>query len=131
MVAGFVVAPKTINAPLPVIIYNRGGTADFGLVNTGQIMLTLATLASWGYVVIGTQYTGNKLSDGKDEWGGMDLDAVQQLSVIIDSLDCADSTKIYMLGGSRGAMMSYMLLRRASWIKAFVQSLGLVMRKNF
>ncbi len=42
---------------------------------------------------------------------------MEQLKQIIDGPDFADSTRIYMLGGSRGAMMSYMLLRKVDWIK--------------
>lgn len=131
LVTGFLVAPKNIEASLPVIIYNRGGTADFGLINTAQMMTELATLASWGYIVIGSQYTGNSLSDGKDEWGGPDLNAVEQLKEIIDALDSADSSKVYMLGGSRGAMMSYMLLRKVGWIKAVASIAGVSDVKDF
>ncbi len=119
-VSGFLVAPKDITAKTPVIIYNRGGTKDLGLVKRGQIFFRPAQLASWGYIVIGSQYTGNSSSEGKDERGGEDLDSVIELKRLINGLKDADSKRIGMYGMSRGGMMTYMALARVVWIKAAI-----------
>lgn len=55
--------------PLPCVIYNRGGTADFGLIKKGFLFTELADIARKGYAVIGSQYPGNSLSEGRDERG--------------------------------------------------------------
>lgn len=119
-VSGFLVAPKYISSKTPVVIYNRGGTKDLGLVKRGQLFFKPALLASWGYIVIGSQYTGNSSSEGKDERGGEDLDSVIELKRLIDGLTDADSKRIGMYGISRGGMMTYMALAKVDWIKAAI-----------
>jgi len=118
-VAGFLIAPKKRASKLPIIIYNRGGTEDFGLVTNGMLFTELAALAECGYIVLGTQYPGNQLSEGIDERGGeSDVSSVLRLYDLINNLDIADNNKIGMYGISRGGMMTYLCLSRVTWIKA-------------
>src|SRR6266496_2852064 len=123
--AGYVVVPKAIsNTALPVIIYNRGGSKDFSLIRHGHLFSQIAVLARWGYIVIGSQYTGNSTSEGKDEWGGMDLQAVFDLYSIIQKISIADERRIGMFGVSRGGTMTYLALTKVKWIKAAVTIAG-------
>ena len=118
-VAGFLAAPKKINGKLPVIIFNRGGTADFGLMQKGPMFSWLGRMAQWGYIVIGTQYPGNAVSEGFDERGGKsDLQSILQLHNLLLSLPAADATKIGMYGISRGGMMTYLCMQQVPWITA-------------
>jgi dipeptidyl aminopeptidase/acylaminoacyl peptidase len=109
---------------LPVIIYNRGGSKEYGMIEETQLFLRLAEIASWGYVVLASQYSGNDGSDGKDEYGGMDVDDIINLKPIIDQYDKTDSDNIGMFGGSRGGMMSFLTLKNVDWIKAIVTKSG-------
>lgn len=120
LVAGFLICPRIINNKLPCIIYNRGGNRDFGLVKNGRLFLSVGELAKWGYLVVGSQYPGNLLSQGKDEWGGADLESVLDLYSLLKKLSVADQSKIGMFGSSRGGMMTYLSLTRVKWLKAAV-----------
>lgn len=125
-VSGFIAIPKTQSKPLPVVIFNRGGTGDYGLIPRGRLFTRIADIATWGYVVIGTQYPGNSLSEGLDERGGVsDLESILRLKSLINTLDVTDEEKIGMFGESRGGMMTYLSLKKVDWIKAAVTVGGL------
>lgn len=126
-VAGFLIAPKTrSNQRMPMIIFNRGGTGDYDLVPDHRLFTSLATMARWGYVVVGSQYPGNSLSEGRDERGGKsDLDSVLSLYDLAQSVNCIDEHRIGMYGFSRGGMMTYLCMKSVDWIKAAVVVGGL------
>jgi len=122
-VVGFIVKPLQ-GTKLPCIIYNRGGSKEFSKIDKRILFYLIAELASWGYIVIASQYSGNDGSEGKDEMGGQDLDDVINLKTILDEMKEADSSKIGMFGASRGGGMTYMALAKVSWIKAAVIRAG-------
>lgn len=118
-IAGFLVAPKKYTQKLPIIIFNRGGTSNFGLVTKGLLFTRIAKLADQGYIVVGSQYPGNKLSNGFDERGGdSDIESVLKLHDLLTRLSMADLNNIGMYGESRGGMMTYLCMTKVSWIKA-------------
>jgi dipeptidyl aminopeptidase/acylaminoacyl peptidase len=126
-VAGYLVAPRHRTGRLPVLIYNRGGTGDYGLVPVGQLFTRFADLALMGYLVVGSQYPGNALSEGHDERGGAsDVNSVLRLHSLITRLSAADAGRIGMLGDSRGGMMTYLCMAQADWLKAALTIGGLV-----
>ena len=122
-IAGFAVAPDGAG-PFPVVIFNRGGTADFGQVSIGLLAELPALLADHGFFVIGSQYRGGTEAsaeiEGIDEWGGGDVDDVLALLDIIDSLAVADGEQIGMFGASRGAVNMFMAARRSDRFHALV-----------
>jgi dipeptidyl aminopeptidase/acylaminoacyl peptidase len=122
-VKGFLVEPK-IGEKIPCIIYNRGGSKDFGKIDDATVFFRMAEIASWGYVVIASQYSGNDGSEGKDECGGMDLRDVTNFKPILDMYAKADSNRIGLFGGSRGGMQTYMVLKEVDWVKAAVIKSG-------
>jgi dipeptidyl aminopeptidase/acylaminoacyl peptidase len=122
-IKGFIVEPKE-GTNLPVIIYNRGGSKEYGMIEETQLFLRLAEIASWGYVVFASQYSGNDGSEGKDECGGMDVNDIVSFKPIIDQYHRTDSDNIGMFGGSRGGMMSFLTLKKVDWIKAIVIKSG-------
>lgn len=123
IVKGYLVEPKEGN-DLPCIIYNRGGSKDFGKIEERQLFFLIAKIASWGYTVITSQYSGVDGGEGKDECGGMDVDDMLNLKNILDQYDRVDSTKIGMFGASRGGMMTYIALKQVDWLKAAVIRAG-------
>ncbi len=116
-IKGYIVKPKA-KGIYPCIIYNRGGSKEFGEITGKKLIGVIRTIASWGYVVIASQYSGNGGSEGKDELSGMDLDDIVNLKPVIDSLDYIDSTRIGMTGASRGGLMSLNILRKSiDWVR--------------
>lgn len=124
-VNGFIVEPRTIKGRLPCIIWNRGGSMDFGALEDWQVIAWLGMVAEWGYIVIASQYSGNKGSEGVDQCGGDDVNDVLVLRDVLRRHAHADLRRIGMLGGSRGGMMTYLCLSRVRWIKAAVTIAGL------
>jgi dipeptidyl aminopeptidase/acylaminoacyl peptidase len=118
-IPGFVVRPKDASGDLPCIIFNRGGNNDFGAINTAMIADWWVRLVDMGHVVIGSQYRGTE-TEGKDEFGGADLQDVLALKDVLEEIDGADAARIGMFGFSRGGMMTYLAMREVDWIDAAV-----------
>jgi dipeptidyl aminopeptidase/acylaminoacyl peptidase len=111
-VGGFLVIPKKRQGNLPAIVFNRGGTGDFGRISEWALYTRIAAMAQWGYAIIGSQYPGNSYSDGKDERGGKsDIASVLRLHELIKHLSDVDETHIGMYGESRGGMMTYLCMK--------------------
>ncbi len=51
VIAGFVIEPKIKSHKLPCIIWNRGGSRDFGAIRAGDCYTQIADLALQGYIV--------------------------------------------------------------------------------
>lgn len=117
-VVGHIIRPKK-KGQYPVIIYCRGGNRELGKVSK-ESLIFLADLASQGYVIVSSQYRGNDGSEGREEFGGKDVNDVLNLVPLIKSLSFAKSNKIAMLGTSRGGMMSYIAIKKGINIKTAV-----------
>lgn len=118
-IKGFIVRPKK-KGKYPVIIYNRGGSYEFGALNMGIVSIWLGKIAKEGYVVLASQYRGNSGSEGEEEFGGDDVNDVLNLIPLSKELSYADSDRIGMYGWSRGGMMTYLSLIRTDKIKTAV-----------
>jgi dipeptidyl aminopeptidase/acylaminoacyl peptidase len=116
-VVGFIVKPARIESRLPVILFNRGGGLEYGNI-TKENLIYLSFLASQGYVLIASQYRGNSGGEGREEFGGKDVDDVLNLIPLAKSLPFTDPSKIGMLGFSRGGMMTYLAIKEGAPIKA-------------
>lgn len=116
-IGGYIVRPKAITKPLPVIIYNRGGNRDFGTISYRELIY-ISYLAEQGYVVLASQYRGNSYSDGEDEFGGNDLNDVLALIDLAEQLPYANQDKIGVLGFSRGGLMAYLTSKATNKIDA-------------
>ena len=117
MVTGFVVQPKE-KGNYPCIIYNRGGNRDMGSLLVGTAVVYMGKIAAAGFVVIASNYRGNSNSEGKEEFGGSDVNDVLNLIPALSQIEGADTSKIGMFGISRGGMMSYLATRNNPQIKA-------------
>ena len=123
-VKGFVVAPKD-GGKFPCIIYNRGGSKDFGDITPEIVATRLAKIASWGYVVVASRYRGNGGGEGKEEFGGSDVNDILSLIPLLSALPKADASRIGMYGRSRGGMMTYLALTRTDRVAAAIVDAGL------
>jgi dipeptidyl aminopeptidase/acylaminoacyl peptidase len=123
-VNGYLAMPKT-DSVLPCVIYNRGGNRELGAWTDSRAATQLGRLASWGYVVVATQYRGNAGGEGREEFGGKDVDDVLNLLPLLKSLPQADLMRVGMYGWSRGGMMTYIALSRTEQIAAAVVGSGM------
>ena len=108
---GFMVAPKA-PGEFPCIVFNRGGNQDMGQLQlVGTVVEIMAPLAAKGYVVVGTNYRGNSGGEGKEQFGGDDVNDVRNLIKSLSEFEKANTEKIGLLGISRGGMMNYLTLK--------------------
>lgn len=123
-VRGYLVAPRK-GERLPCVIYNRGGNREFGALSDVSAAAVLARIASWGYVVVASQYRGNAGGEGKEEFGGRDANDVLNLLPLLESVPQANADRIGMYGWSRGGMMTYLALAKTDRIAAAIVASGL------
>ncbi len=109
----------------PIIIYNRDGYGDKGLINELFCATDLHEMARWGYVVIASQYRGYEGEEGKDEFGGEDVQDVLNLFPMAANLEKADTSRIGMYGFNRGGMMTYQCMARTTKIDAAISESGI------
>lgn len=124
-VKGYIAYPKNISGKLPVIYWCRGGIGEAGAIDAFNARGIFGHLASWGYVVLSTQYRGNGGSEGKDEFGGDDLNDILNLKHVAAELDFADHSKKAIEGWSRGGMMTYLALTKEHDFKCAVVTGGI------
>lgn len=122
-VKGYMAEP-TKEGKYPCIISNRGGNREFGKWEPLKAAMQLGQMASWGYIVIASQYRGNDGGEGKEEFGGKDINDVLNLIPLLASLPNADTSRIGMEGTSRGGMMTYLALTKTNRLKAAVVTGG-------
>lgn len=120
-VVGYISAPLDyMEKKYPVLIYNRGGNREFGKLNS----LSTLGLVEKGYITLASQYRGVDGGTGTEQFGGDDVNDVLKLIDISEQLAFAQKGGVYMVGDSRGGMMTYMACRRDSRIKAAVVASG-------
>ncbi|UKN01774.1 prolyl oligopeptidase family serine peptidase [Paracrocinitomix mangrovi] len=119
MVTGFMAVPKR-QSKYPCVIFNRGGNRDFGQLLVGTALTHFGRIAAEGYVVIGSNYRGNSNSEGKEEFGGSDVNDVLNLVPALGQIEMADTSRIGLLGISRGGMMNYLAMKESCQFKAAI-----------
>lgn len=117
-VVGFLVKPKENDVKYPALIFNRGGNREYGKIEDPLLAYYLSYLSASGYVVVASQYRGNDGGQGREEFGGSNRNDVLNLIPLLDSLPFVDSSKIAMLGFSRGGMMTYIAISMTDKVKA-------------
>ena len=120
-VEGYAAFPAAGEGPWPGLVFNRGGNREFGALKPD----ILCRYACRGFAVFGSQYRGNCGGTGKEEFGGSDVNDVIRLVDIALGLACVRPEGIYMVGHSRGGMMTYLACARDSRIRAAAICAGL------
>ena len=124
-IGGYTAIPKG-DEKLPCLILNRGGNANFSTWNGERATRALSKIASWGYVVVASQYRGAAgFSEGKDEFGGADLNDVLNMIPLLEAEPRCDAKRIGMVGWSRGGMMTWLAMTRTDRIAAAVVVSGM------
>jgi len=124
-IAGLLWKPKdTRGQPRPLLIALRGGNNTFGPMEPWRYWGWHEYLKA-GYVVLATQYRGGPGSEGRDGYGSPgDLADVRNLVPLARSLGYVDTSQVFMHGGSRGGMQTYMLARSGFPLKAIAIRAG-------
>lgn len=118
-VRGWLVQPKRrrLGAPLPVIIFNRGGSRADGLLTFSQVFLQIFPLAERGYMVAASQYRGAIPVPGEvqspDQFGGEDVRDVTNLMRVVATRPQVDTDNFFMIGVGRGSIMAFRALQDA------------------
>ena len=120
-IKGFISIPleciKT-ETPYNCIVYNRGGNSNMGWI-TGEEIASMCKETD--RIVIASQYRGADGGEGKDEFGGKDIEDVTTLIDMCEkNFKFAKLDNLCMVGMSRGGMMAYMVARQDERVKGIV-----------
>ena len=124
-VYGYLAYPKKVEDKIPCIIWCRGGFRNAGALDDFYAQGILGQLASWGYVVFESQYRGNVGGEGKDSFGGEDINDVINLIPLAQEFEFADNKSWGIEGWSRGGMMTYLTLTKSDIFKAAISTAGI------
>lgn len=133
-VRGYIAHPKNINPDekFPCIIWNRGGALNKGSIDNFNARGMFGLMASWGYFVLATMYRGSIEGEGKEEFGGKDVNDVLNLMHLAEEFPFADTSCWGIEGWSRGGLMTYLALRREHKFKCAILNGAIAdVRKSF
>ncbi|GAB6283667.1 MAG: prolyl oligopeptidase family serine peptidase [Ignavibacterium sp.] len=120
-IKGYLAYPKNLDSQkLPCVIWNRGGSKDYGAIDSFSAKGIFGQLASWGYVVFASQYRGSIKGEGKESFGGDDINDVLNLKKIAEDIPFADTSLWGIEGWSRGGMMTYITLKKDHHFKCAI-----------
>ena len=120
-VEGYAAVPAQFEDRLPALIFNRGGNREFGALKPSII----CRLAAAGFAAFGSQYRGNCGGTGREEFGGSDVNDITNLITIALEQGFTRDEAVYMIGRSRGGMMTYLTCARDTRVRAAVVAAGL------
>lgn len=124
-VNGYLAYPKDTSKKYPCVIWCRGGYGNAGAIDEFNARGIFGQIASWGYVVFSSQYRGSAGSEGKDEFGGADLNDIINIIPAAEELEFAETELWGIEGWSRGGMMTYLTLTRSNIFKCAIISGGI------
>ena len=115
-IVAFLWKPKTSGGgKLPLIIYNRGGNREYAKLTPAS---GFRRLVLEGFVVLASQYRGVDGGEGKEEFGGADVDDVKNLLPVAASLGFVDMNNVFLLGWSRRGMETALALKQGMKVNA-------------
>lgn len=102
---------------LPLVVFNRGGTGE------QQKLRPNTQFGFWrfvqaDYVVLATQYRGNDGGEGRESFADGDVRDVLNLFPLAEKLGIVDLKNAFMLGYSRGALVTALALQRGAPVNA-------------
>ena len=124
-VVGYIWKPKhTGGTKMPLVIFNRGGNRERSKL-TPWMADGFYDFVSAGFVVIASQYRGVDGGEGKEQYGGADVQDVLNLLPLARTLGYVDMENVFMFGNSRGGMMTYLALKAGAPVRAAAVTGGL------
>lgn len=120
VVQGFILQKRNLDKKIPVIIFCRGG--NNGKHPVGEITPKSLQVKELIYlaenekaIIFYPNYRGSSMSEGKDEFGGEDVNDIISLYPIISKYKYCDN-KITLYGWSRGGMMAIKVATIVPWV---------------
>jgi dipeptidyl aminopeptidase/acylaminoacyl peptidase len=109
VIAYFVTPAEKSTEKYPVIIFNRGSYIrnDIAFVHAPLFYMFVNS----GFIVIAPALRGSEGGEGKDELGGSDIADLMNISKVLTNLTNADTENVFMLGESRGGMMTFQAIK--------------------
>ncbi|MGG3741174.1 prolyl oligopeptidase family serine peptidase [Paenibacillus chibensis] len=100
----------------PVLIYCRGGIGRVGQVKTEW----LERFSRSGFVVFAPVYRGTQGGEGRDEFGGGDMEDVPAACRLLEALPFIDSGRMAAMGFSRGSVNASYAAAHTEYIRQLV-----------
>jgi dipeptidyl aminopeptidase/acylaminoacyl peptidase len=131
-VTGLTCFPKNQPAAqLPILIYNRGGNREYGKLTLLSVMRSMVPFARAGYLVYASNYRGNGGGEGQEEFGGADVNDIVNLAAIAKTHPGWDGRNLFLIGHSRGGMMTALALKAGLAANAAVAIAGISDAREF
>ena len=122
-IRGYISIPyslATTQKPGKCVMYNHGGNRGYGKLEDHT---TAVVCALCDRIVVGSQYRGGGGSEGKDEFGGDDLnDVIKLIDLCEKQFSFVDMDDFCVIGASRGGVMTYPAARQDKRIKRIIAS---------
>lgn len=125
VITGLMALPKVLGDAHKVLVYNRGGSREYGKLTVLNVLRSMVPFAKDGMLVFASNYRGNAGSEGKEEFGGRDVRDVLRLLEIAKGHAAFDGKNAFMIGHSRGGMMTEMAIKHGAKVNAAVAIAGI------
>ncbi len=110
----------------PLVIFNRGGSRNFGALSVPQILNLMAPLAlRLRAGVLASNYRGNAGGEGQEEFGGAEVNDILRLIELGKEQPWWDGKNVFLFGWSRGGMMTYLTLKAGVRVQAAAVGAGI------
>ena len=100
----------------PVIIFNRGSFIRNDIVHVHAPLFR--KFVQEGFIVIAPALRQSEGGEGKDELGGKEVADILNIKFLLPKIELADTSNIFMLGESRGGMMSFLAIKKGLHVNA-------------
>lgn len=110
-VSGVLGQPRDLKEKHPLLIINRSGVGDVGMVTACTLKKKFYPFLVKDFVVVSSQLKGNDGGTGVSDYGPGDLEDIRGIVEVAGTLPYVDKNKIFMIGEGRGGVLS---LRAAS-----------------
>jgi dipeptidyl aminopeptidase/acylaminoacyl peptidase len=109
-VVAYTYAPRTTaEGGLPTVVFNRG---SFVVTDQAPVLAPLFHhFAARGFAVVAPMLRGSDGGEGTDEMGGEDVADLMNVVPLVAGLAFVDVDELFLLGESRGGMMTFQALR--------------------
>lgn len=125
-VTGLLAEPEDVTpGKHPLLIYNRGGSREYGKLTLVSALRSMVPYAQEGYLVAASNYRGNDGGEGHEEFGGSDVDDILNLIERMKTHPGFDGRNVHMIGHSRGAMMMYLSIRKGAKLRSAMGLAGM------
>lgn len=124
-VTGLMALPKDREGPHPVLVYNRGGSREYGKLTLLNVLRSMVPFAQDGMLVFASNYRGNAGGEGVEEFGGAEVRDVLRLLAIARAHPDGDGRNAFMIGHSRGGMMTALAMKAGAELNAAISIAGI------